>query len=85
MLTHEQVRSASSPSRQQSKIRAWARSVMARQQRLQTSNAFMMTTRDVVKEPLLGALAETHRSGQRSFKLGEDSTASNCNQVGGAS
>ena len=39
--------------RQQSKIRAWARSVMARQQRLQTSNAFMMTTRDVVKEPLL--------------------------------
>ena len=39
--------------RQQRKLRAWARSVLAKQQRLQTSDAFMMTTQDVVKEPLL--------------------------------
>ena len=44
---------ATDDTRQQSKIRAWSRSVLAKQQTLQTSDAYMMTTGDVVKEPLL--------------------------------
>lgn len=39
--------------RQQSKIRAWVSQVLTRQQRAQNSSVYLMTTADVVKEPLL--------------------------------
>ena len=37
----------------QAKVRQWAQQVLARQQRAQTTSTFMVTTKDVVKEPLL--------------------------------
>lgn len=37
----------------QSKIRAWMKQVMAKQQRAKTGKQFLLTTKDVVKEPLL--------------------------------
>ena len=40
-------------SRQQSKIRAWMKQVLAKQQRAKTGKEFLLSTKDVVKEPLL--------------------------------
>ena len=39
--------------RQKSKLRKWVQQVQARQQQKKTSSAFMVTTKDFVKEPLL--------------------------------
>ena len=56
-------------SRQMLKIKAWASEVRARQQQQQTSSAYMVTTMDVVKEPLLEVEVEAIENGRTRLQL----------------